>query len=137
MAGTRPQEISAAKAELQSRQDVLDQSPERLPAHPKTGRSGSGRNGQPGSAATDVQTAKAAVIAQQQHLSLLQEGATVNEIAEARAEVAGATATRDTSTRAAREALNTLLANPRPEDVASARARKWMKPGHSSDRLKT
>ena len=63
------------------------------------------------------------MISQEQHLSLLQEGATVNEIAEARAEVAEAVATRDTSTRAAREALNSLLANPRPEDVISARAK--------------
>lgn len=123
MAGTRPQEIAAAKAELQSRQEVLTKAQKDYQRTQKLVDQGAVARANLDSATADVQTAKSAVISQQQHLSMLQEGATVNEIAEARATVAEARAARDTSTRAAREALNTLLANPRPEDVTSARAR--------------
>ena len=122
MAGTRPQEIAAAKAELESRQEILAKAQKDYQRTQKLVDEGAVARANLDSAATDVQTAKATVTAQQQHLSLLQEGATSDEIAEARAALSEATATRDTSTRASKEAINTLLANPRPEEVASARA---------------
>ncbi|MCL5105295.1 MAG: efflux RND transporter periplasmic adaptor subunit [Armatimonadetes bacterium] len=122
-AGTRSQEIAAAQAELQSKKDVLAKAQKDLRRTQQLVDQGALAETNLDSAKTDVETAGAGVIAQEQRVNLLKAGATVDQLAEARAAVAEARADRDTGAMAAREKLNTLLAYPRPEDVRAARAR--------------
>lgn len=122
-AGSRPQEIAAARADLQSRRDLLAKAQKDLQRTEKLVNQGALAKSNLDAAHTDVETARSAVNAQQQRVNLLEAGARQEDLAEARAAVAEAKATRDTSIRASREALNTLLATPRSEDIAAARAR--------------
>ena len=121
--GARSQEIAAAQAELQSRKAVLEKARKDLKRTEVLVKEGALAQSRLDQAATDVETARAAVTAQEQNVDLLKAGGRPQQIAEAEASVAEARASRETSVRAARERLNTLLALPRPEDVAAARAR--------------
>ena len=121
--GARPQEIAAAQAELQSRKAVLKKAEKDLKRTQLLVKEGALAAARLDQATTDVETARAAVTAQQESVNLLKAGGRPGQIAEAKAAVVEARASRDTSVRAARERLNALLAIPRPEDVAAARAR--------------
>lgn len=122
-AGTRRQEIKAAQADLQAKGKLLNKAQSDYQRTQKLVNAGALAASNLDSAQADVDTANAAYVTQQEHLSLLKEGASVYELQEARAAVAEAKAARDTQTRAARETLNTLLSYPRREDVAAARAK--------------
>ncbi|MCX6346078.1 MAG: efflux RND transporter periplasmic adaptor subunit [Armatimonadetes bacterium] len=122
-AGARSQEISAAQADLQSKSDLLRKAETDLKRNQKLVSQGAMARASLDSAQTDVETANSAVFAGQARVDLLKEGATSDELAEANAAVAEAKASRDTSVRASREALNTLLAYPRDEDVRAAQAK--------------
>lgn len=121
--GARPQEVSEAEAELRRRRELLAKAEADLKRVERLVKVGAIARMDLDQARTAVSTAEADVSAQQHRISLLKAGARSDQLAEARAAVAEARASRDTGTMAARERLNSLLALPRPEDVRAARAR--------------
>ncbi len=122
-AGARPQEVKEAQVELQRRKRVLARAETDLKRTKELVREGAVAQTSLDQAEADVDAAQAEVAVQQEKLSLLNAGPRADQVAEARAAVAEAVASRDTGARAAQEALNTLLSTPRPEDVTAARAK--------------
>ncbi len=122
-AGTATEEIAEAKAELDSRKDLLTKARTDLDRTALLVKEGALSQSSLDQAKTTVETSLSAVTAQQERVRLLESGARPQQISEAKAAVAEAAASRDTSVRAAREKLNTLLAMPRHEDVAAAQAK--------------
>lgn len=121
--GPRSQEVSEANSELQRRQQILTKAQLDYNRLAKLVKEGAVSQSQLDDAKTNLDTAKSSVEAQKARLSLIKEGATSDEIAEAKAGVDEAKASRDTNVAAARERLNTLLANPRPEEIMASRAK--------------
>ncbi|MHB9038348.1 MAG: efflux RND transporter periplasmic adaptor subunit [Armatimonadota bacterium] len=121
--GPRSQEVAEAASELQRRQDILAKAELDYKRLDKLVKQGAVSQSQLDDAKTAVDTSRASAEAQKSRVSLLKEGATADEIAEANASVAEARASRDTNVASARERLNTLLSQPRSEDVMAARAK--------------
>lgn len=123
MAGTRPQEIAQAQAELRSRKSRLTKAQNDAKRTEHLVAEGAIARSQLDAARTEVETNRESVTAQEQSLSLLRAGARPNVLAEARAASAEAQANRDTGVQAARERLNTLRSVPRVEDIRAASAK--------------
>lgn len=121
--GARSQEIAEAQAELSRQKALLGKAEADLRRTERLVKQGAVAQATLEDARTQVETARAAVTAQEQRVSILKSGSRPSQIAEARAALQEARASRDTAVRAAREALNTILSTPRPEDVNAARAR--------------
>ena len=121
--GARSQEIAEAQAELQREKALLDKAQADLRRSERLVKQGALAQSALDDARTQVETARAAATAQEQRVSILKSGSRPSQIAEAKAALEEAKASRDTSIRAAREALNTILSDPRPEDINAARAR--------------
>lgn len=121
--GPRTQEIAEANSELQRRQDVLSKAQLDYKRLEKLVKQGAVSQSQLDDAKTNLDTSKASVDAQKARVSLLKEGATSDEIADANAALAEAKASRDTNVAAAKERLNTILSQPRREDITAARAK--------------
>lgn len=121
--GTRSHEIAEAQAELQRQKALLSKAQSDYQRVHRLVSQGAMARSALDDAATNVETSKAAVSAQEQRVSALKAGSRPSQIAEAEAALAEAKASRDTSVRAAREALNSLLAQPRPEETRAARAK--------------
>ena len=121
--GPRSQEINGAQAELRRRQELLNKAEIDLKRVQQLVKMGALATSELDQAKTAADTSRSDVTAQQEHISLLKAGARADQVAEARAAVAEAHANHETSASAARERLNTLLSQPRPEDVRAARAR--------------
>ncbi len=122
-AGARSQEIAEAQAELQRQKALLSKAESDLHRTERLVKQGAVAKTMLEDAQTQVETARAMENAQEERVSALKAGSRPSQITEAKASVEEAKASRDTSIRAAREALNTILSNPRPEDVRAARAR--------------
>lgn len=122
-AGARPQEVKEVQVELQRRKRVLTRAEADLKRTKELVREGALAQSSLDRAEAEVDAAQAEVQVQEQRLSLLNSGPRAEQVAEARAAVAEAIASRDTGARAAQETLNILLSNPRPEDVNAARAK--------------
>ncbi|MCE5323233.1 efflux RND transporter periplasmic adaptor subunit [bacterium] len=120
--GPRSQEIAEANSELQRRQDIFSKAQLDYKRLEKLVKQGAVAQSQLDDAKTNLDTSRSSVDAQKSRVSLLKEGATSDEIAEANAALAEAKASRDTNVAAARERLNTLLSQPRREEVTAARA---------------
>lgn len=121
--GARSQEIAEAQAELARQKALLNKAEADLRRTERLVKQGAVAQATLDDARTQVETARAAVAAQEQRVSMLKSGSRPSQIAEAKAALQEAKASRDTSVRAAREALNTILSYPRSEDVNAARAR--------------
>lgn len=122
-AGARSQDIAEAQAELQRQKALLSKAQADLHRMQRLVSQGAVARTALDDAATNVETAKAAMTAQEQRVSALKAGSRPSQIAEAQAALAEARASRDTGIRAARESLNSLLSHPTPEDVRAARAK--------------
>jgi HlyD family secretion protein len=121
--GARSQEIGEAQAELQRLNALLGKAKADLKRTQNLVKQGAVAQCMLDDAQTSVETARATASAQEQRISILQSGSRPSQVAEAQAALAEARATRDTGVRSATEALNTILANPRPEDINAARAK--------------
>lgn len=121
--GARSQEVAEAQADLQRQKALLGKAQADFQRTDKLVKQGALAQSMLDDARTNVDTARASVSAQEQRVSALRSGSRPSQIAEANAGLVEAKASRDTSVRSATEALNTILSNPRPEDVRSARAR--------------
>jgi len=122
-AGSRVQEIRQAQAELQRQKALLAKAESDFQRTKTLVQQGALAKSALDDAQTNVDTTRAAEKAQEQNVELLKQGSRPSQIAEAKASLAEAQATRDTGVRASREALNTLLSTPRTEDVTAARAK--------------
>lgn len=121
--GATSHEIAEAQAELQRQKALLGKAQADLQRTQRLVEQGALAQSMLDDAKTAVETEKASVNAQEQRLDALKSGSRPSQIAEAKAALAEAKASRDTSVRSASEALNTILSNPRAEDIAAARAR--------------
>ncbi|MCE5314451.1 MAG: efflux RND transporter periplasmic adaptor subunit [Armatimonadota bacterium] len=121
--GSRPQEVAEAQSELQRRQDILAKAELDYGRLQKLYKQGAISESQLDDAKVAVVTSRSSADAQKSRLSLIKEGASSDEIAEANAGLAEARASRETNVASARERLNTILAQPRYEDVSAARAK--------------
>ena len=122
-AGARPQELRGAEVELQRRKRILTKSEIDLKRTKDLVEQGALPRSNLDQANADVDSARSDMEVQQEALSLLKAGASSDQVAEARAGLAEARASRDTSVRAAQESIRTLLSIPRLEDVRAARAK--------------
>lgn len=122
-AGSRSQEVAQAEAELRRQKALLNKSQNDLQRTENLVKQGAVAQSALDDAKTAVETGHAAVAAQEQQVSMLKAGSRPTQIAEARASLAEAKATRDTSIRASTESLKSLLAHPTPEDVRAASAK--------------
>lgn len=122
-AGARNQEIAEAQAELQRQKALLNKAVADLHRSERLVRQGAIAQTAVEDARTQVETASACVSAQVQRVSILKSGSRPAQIAEAQASLEESKASRDTNVRAAKEALNTILSSPRPEDINAARAK--------------
>ncbi len=122
-AGARPQEIAQAQVQLQRAKHALTKAETDLRRTRELVDQGALAQSALDQCEMDVDGARTEVAVQEQALSLLKAGARQSQIAEAKAAVAEAVASRDTGVKAAQEGLKTLISNPRPEDVAAARAK--------------
>lgn len=121
--GARSQEVGEAQAEVQRQKALLGKAEADLRRTDRLVKQGAVAQTMFEDARTNVDTAQASVSAAEQRLSMLKSGSRPSQVAEARAALVEAQASRNTSARAATESLNTLLAQPRSEDVNAARAR--------------
>jgi len=121
--GARSQEIAEAQAELQRQKALLSKAEADLARTERLAKQGAIAQTMVDDARTQVETQRASESAQEQRVSALKSGTRPAQIAEAKASLEESKASRDTSIKAAREALNTILANPRPEEVNAARAK--------------
>lgn len=121
--GARSQEIAEAQAELQRQKALLNKAEADLRRTDRLVKQGAVAQTMLDDARTQVDTARASATAQEERVSIIKSGSRPSQIAEAKAALEEAKASRDTSIRAARETLNIILSNPRPEDVNAARAR--------------
>lgn len=112
-----------AQAELQRQKALLGKAQADLKRTEKLVNQGALAQSMLDDARTSVETARAGADAQDQRVSILKSGSRHSQITEARAALTEAKASRDTGVRSATEALNMILANPRPEDVNAARAK--------------
>ena len=121
--GARSQEIAEAQAELQRQKALLGKAQADLKRTQRLVNQGALAQSMLDDARTSVETARASADAQEQRVSILQSGSRPSQVAEAQAALTEAKASRDTGVRSATEALNMILANPRPEDINAARAK--------------
>lgn len=121
--GARSQEVGEAQADLQRQKALLSKAEADLRRTDRLVKQGAVAQSMLDDAKTNVDTARATVSAAEQRVSMLKSGSRPSQIAEASAALVEAKASRDTSIRAAREALNTILAEPRREEINAARAR--------------
>lgn len=121
--GSTSQEIAEAQAELQRQKALLGKAQADFQRTERLVMQGALAQSMLDDAKTSVETAHASVNAQEQRLSAIKSGSRPSQVAEAKAALAEAKASRDTGIRSASEALNTILSNPRTEDIAAARAR--------------
>jgi len=122
-AGTNPEEIAAAEAELRSRREQFAKSETDFKRSQSLVREGALSQSALDDTRTSMETARAALTAQTERVKLLKSGARIEQLAEARAALSEAIAGRDNSVTSAAEKLNTILAQPRIEDVRSAQAK--------------
>ena len=121
--GARSQEIAEAQAELQRQKALLGKAQADLKRTQRLVNQGALAQSMLDDARTSVETARASAAAQEQRVGILQSGSRPSQVAEAQAALTEARASRDTGVRSATEALNMILANPRPEDINAARAK--------------
>lgn len=121
--GARSQELGEAQAELQRLKALLGKAQADFKRTQNLVAQGALAQMTLDDAQTSVETARASANAQEQRISMLQAGSRPTQVTEAQAAVAEARAQRNTGVRSATEALNTILANPRPEDINAARAK--------------
>lgn len=121
--GARSQEIAEARAELQRLKALLNKAESDLKRTSSLVKQGALAASSLDDAQTSVDTARASANAQEQRISMLKAGSRPAEVAEAEAALSEAIAARSTSVKSASEGLNTILSNPRREDINAAKAK--------------